>query len=123
MKLTYDDDSCEIKFNGITIGTWNDEAHCDYPEDLTWSRTIGGLVDQAFMAGVSHGKSELESKLSKAREALEFYAHQNSWTDFLSNYTTINQIQDDDLYEDKDEHGQFLVGGRRAREALKEIGE
>lgn len=71
MKLTYDDDSCEIKFNGITIGTWNDEAHYDYPEDLTWSRTIGGLVDQVFMAGVSHGKSELESKLAKAREALE----------------------------------------------------
>ena len=71
MKLTYDDDSCEIKFNGITIGTWNDEAHYDYPEDLTWSRTIGGLVDQVFMAGVSHGKSELESKLAKYREALE----------------------------------------------------
>ena len=81
MKLTYDDDSCEIKFNGITIGTWNDEAHYDYPEDLTWSRTIGGLVDQVFMAGVSHGKSELESKLAKAREAL-FYISEASWKDY-----------------------------------------
>lgn len=76
MKLTYDDDSCEIKFNGITIGTWNDEAHCDYPEDLTWSRTIGGLVDQVFMAGVSHGKSELESKLAKAMEENEILKNQ-----------------------------------------------
>ena len=63
----------------------------------------------------------LRAENARYRKALEFYANQNSWFDFLSNYTTINAIQDDDLYEDKDEHGQFLVGGRRAREALKEI--
>ena len=98
MKLTYDDDSCEIKFNGITIGTWNDEAHYDYPEDLTWSRTIGGLVDQVFMAGVSHGKSELESKLAKAREALEDIVHC-----IYSNEATLSYCE------------------KKAREALKEM--
>lgn len=110
MKLTYDDDSCEIKFNGITIGTWNDEAHYDYPEDLTWSRTIGGLVDQVFMAGVSHGKSELESKLSKAREALEFYAERSVWGNGCA------AIDPCDTYNDE---LNVLRGGSRAREALK----
>ncbi len=35
-----------IFFDGKCIVTWNDEAHCDYPEDLTWDRDISTLISQ-----------------------------------------------------------------------------
>lgn len=118
--ISYDSDTCEIKYNGITIGTWNDEAHYDYPEDLTWDRDIGDLVCTIFDSGMLQGKAELESKLAKAKEALEFYAGNSNWY-LLENTHSI--ITDEDL-DDSNANaclGIKLMGGRRAREALKEI--
>ena len=50
-EITYNDETCEITFSGTVISTWNDEANCSYPEDLTWSRTIGSLVTDSFTSG------------------------------------------------------------------------
>ena len=72
MKLTYDNDTCEIKYNGVVIGEWNDNANQDYPEDLSWNRDIGRLVSKIFESGFIQGKLENESKLAKAREVLKF---------------------------------------------------
>lgn len=38
------DDMYYILFDGEVIVSWADNAHYDYPEDLTWSRTISGLI-------------------------------------------------------------------------------
>lgn len=55
---------------------------------------------------------ELEAKLAKAREALEFYANQESWN---------NQGMKKNDYN-TDFHAP-CEAGNKAREALKEIGE
>jgi hypothetical protein len=68
--LKYNDETCEITYNGKVIATWNDDAHCDYPEDLTWARTIGGLADKCFMAGMK----EAQAENARLREALEHIA-------------------------------------------------
>lgn len=36
-----------IFFDGALILDWDDEAVCDYPEDINWNRDICRLVDQA----------------------------------------------------------------------------
>jgi hypothetical protein len=40
-----------IFVNGELRLSWSDSAARDYPEDLTWERMIGGLVDDAISIG------------------------------------------------------------------------
>lgn len=49
-----------VILNGQEVGTWDDEANCDYPEDLTWGR----MISELFYEGVAAGKEQarLESK-------------------------------------------------------------
>jgi hypothetical protein len=63
---------------------------------------------------------ELESKLAKAREALEFYAVNLNWYLLENTHSVITDEDLDDLNSDPC-LGIKLMGGRRAREALKEI--
>jgi hypothetical protein len=45
-----------VNENGEIVCTWNDEAHIDYPEDLTMDRMIGELIRQVYEVGLKHGK-------------------------------------------------------------------
>lgn len=56
MKLQYDKEMCQIKCGDKIVTTWNDEASHDYPEDLTWSRDIGSLVQNSVDFGYELGR-------------------------------------------------------------------
>jgi hypothetical protein len=58
--IRYNDKDCTITVNGKVVATWNDEANCDYPEDLIWGRDIGALFTKAFEAGYDLAKEEKE---------------------------------------------------------------
>jgi len=63
---------------------------------------------------------ELEKKLAISKEALEFYAITSSWDNRDELIESPCIAKDDmELFEKWDEH----IGGKRAREALKQIGE
>lgn len=47
----HENDLVKLYKNGECIFTWHDNAHRDYPEDLTWTRDIGSLFWQAFKLG------------------------------------------------------------------------
>jgi hypothetical protein len=68
---------------------------------------------------------ELQAKLDKAVEALKYYRNADNWYD--SNERTEpnirTSISDDDEVIGRDDWGDdILLGGKRAREILKEIG-
>ena len=42
---------------GEVVADWNDEACCDYPEDLTSYRDIGYLIQQVYKKGYEDGQS------------------------------------------------------------------
>lgn len=52
------DDMVYVFYNGEKVYEWNDAAHYNYPEDLTWSRTISDVFYSGFYLGV-----ELNNKL------------------------------------------------------------
>lgn len=61
-KITYNKETCEIKYGDEVIADWNDEAHYDYPEDLIWRRDISRLVNKVFEAGYKAGKNDQITK-------------------------------------------------------------
>lgn len=72
----------------------------------------------------------IESKLAKAMEALEFYADPETYIECHNDcYLSVTPPNDEELirhYQHKKRigwTGSVKVGGRRARKALKEIGE
>jgi hypothetical protein len=66
------------------------------------------------------GKLEAENK--KLREALEFYANQTSWMGYHRSVDIIARSDCEPAKALSDDFDIFL-GGKRAREALKEVGE
>lgn len=75
--ISYADGDGIIYCKSKQIGTWNNEANCDYPEDLTWYRDIGSLYRESFKAGAEHGFDACEAQyfpmLEKLESALKFY--------------------------------------------------
>jgi len=69
--IKYDEDSCLITLDGVEIGQWNDEAHCDYPEDLIWRRDISNFHHKAFKAGFDAAIKAVSDREKKLVEALE----------------------------------------------------
>lgn len=66
-KLSYDDETGGISDDtGLVIAHFSNEAHTDWPEDLTWYREIGGLVQSAYNAGIERGKFDCMTSLEKA---------------------------------------------------------
>lgn len=53
-RIKYDDKSNTITLGDEVIGSWSDDALCDYPEDLIWSRDISVLFCEAFEAGYNY---------------------------------------------------------------------
>lgn len=66
--IKYDEDSSLITLDGKEIGQWNDNASCDYPEDLIWRRDISGLFLQSFRSGYDEGYKAAESQLKQERD-------------------------------------------------------
>ncbi len=50
--------------NGVIVDCWHDNAHCDYPEDLTINRMIGDLYHKVFEAGVKYGRENPAPQLT-----------------------------------------------------------
>jgi len=65
---------------------------------------------------------DLLDTIDKYREALEFYQNVDNWNPHVDFYQTFSTINEDDLMriEQIDEYDKLLIGGKRAREALKE---
>lgn len=79
-EITYNDETCEITFNGDVIGTWNDEANCNYPEDLTWSRTIGSLVTDCSIATAHWARRQAITEVIEALRSEDLYSNYNART-------------------------------------------
>ena len=60
---------------------------------------------------------DLREENARYREALEFYANQNSWIGYHRDCTSI--LKDDVKAKAKEDGFDIIIGGRRAREALK----
>jgi len=41
----------QIVYNGKVFGEWNNEANCDYPEDLIIGRDLNELIDIGIEIG------------------------------------------------------------------------
>lgn len=68
---------------------------------------------------------ELKAKLEIAIKALEFYADESNWLphpDWHQDFELIND-DSDTFMNDMNENNDDVIGGRRARQALKEIKE
>lgn len=72
-EFEYDYETMEIKYKGIVIGKWNNEAHYDYPEDLTWDRDIGSFAREMFLAGRTATLKEILEALPDDNELLDCY--------------------------------------------------
>lgn len=82
------------------------------------------------IAQLAHDKFLLNKKLVLAIEALEFYANLDSWTfnDDSCGKTEIRCIDEESClyredYEDDNESGTEIFGGKRARATLKQLSE
>jgi hypothetical protein len=87
-------------------------------------KMFGFLIDDKF---VSHEElalefEKLQAENKKLREALEFYADQSSWMGYHRDVDTIRPCDCEPAKAREDEFD-ILLGGKRAREALKEVGE
>lgn len=50
----------KILYKGKTYLEWNNDAHFDYPEDLTWERTISAVFDAGIALGMQLEKDSNE---------------------------------------------------------------
>lgn len=71
--IQHNDENCEITYGDKVVAGWNDEANTQYPEDLTWARTIGDLVSKAFDAGFEAGLAERQVEIDRHKSAVDFY--------------------------------------------------
>ena len=71
--IQHNDENCEITYGDKVIAGWNDEANTQYPEDLTWARTIGDLVSKVFDAGFEAGLAERQVEIDRHKSAVDFY--------------------------------------------------
>jgi ribosome-binding protein aMBF1 (putative translation factor) len=69
--LIFDSQSGDISVEGKVIGRWNDDARFDYPEDLTWQRTLGDLCQKMFDAGRNIESDQSSCTQSPVREVLK----------------------------------------------------
>ena len=85
---------------------------------------INGHIDMVEYAALEQANAEikeLEAKLAIAVEALEFYADLDSWKSSVSGDYIIDRIRYDDLETKHYNMSNPSVGGKRARQALKEF--
>lgn len=61
-----DGDTVSVFLDGEIVFSFNDNAHVDYPEDLTWSRTLSGIFKTAFELGCRVGEKRQLEKNSTA---------------------------------------------------------
>jgi hypothetical protein len=108
-QIIYVEENGEIMLDGKVIGEWNNEANYDYPEDLTWSRTLGGFHDTAFKAGYTAALNDLQGKVDGLVEALEFYSVNGLAKVELGQRMDVRLAQE------------FYVNGGLARQALAEF--
>jgi len=61
-RVDFESDKIEVidKQTKKVLLQWNDNAHIDYPEDLSWSRMIGELFRDAFKIGFDYGKQQIK---------------------------------------------------------------
>lgn len=52
IKILHSYDTIYVFANGKKVLVWNNNANCDYPEDLTWERNIA----EVFYAGIDAAK-------------------------------------------------------------------
>jgi hypothetical protein len=103
------------------------EAYFDYIETrrnelVEQVVDLGGEVHELNASGLEDNKriTALESRLQKAREALEFYAQPHVWgIAFPGECTSIESIDEWNYTQPNGEISKR--GGKRAREALAEI--
>lgn len=79
----------------------------------------------SYQAGYEQAQKDFKEREAKLVDGLKFYADQRSWKTegSIDDNSFISVIEDDDMYQDKDDAGLFYIGGKRAREVLKELGE
>lgn len=65
---------------------------------------------------------KLEEENKKLRDALEFYANQKSWYGLSNDRDTV-ELSDCEPAESIIHEKGIMLGGRRARQVLKEVGE
>ena len=46
------DEDVSVYYDGKVVFNWNDDACCDSPEDLIWSRDISHVFYEAFRLGL-----------------------------------------------------------------------
>lgn len=93
-------------------------------------QALMSIIDP-FVSGIADGvdnviqeNEKLKAENARYREALEFYADRDSWS-FLEEDQSVLIISkcDSEIIIINNHGDKYQFGGRRAREALKEIGE
>ena len=100
-------DRDEKKFSEWLKNSWANIDSRDYPNLLS---------REAWHAACEY--KEIENK--KLREALEFYVDRSNW---IGNHYYFAGILCDHEPLIREDGSPILLGGKRAREALKEVGE
>lgn len=76
-------------------------------------------MEYGFVNGYEQAQRDAEERENKLVEALKFYANKTNWFGYYQYCTSI--LGDDEKAKDEDDFD-IVIGGRRARETLKELG-
>lgn len=99
------------------------DCNCDYEKKCSYCKVMDELKEWKEAARSEADEvNRLQAENKKLREALEFYANQTSWMGYHRNVDIIAPSDCEPAKALSDDFD-ILLGGKRAREALKEVSE